>query len=98
LSSVIFFSSALRNQADQEAVVCFVSDPSLIEKLEPYPAEVDAIFTHPLKGVLEEKVDGEDAAGLSEKGGEWWPFAEEFHVRFPRICCTDSSPSRIEQG
>jgi coenzyme A diphosphatase NUDT7 len=76
-----------RVQANKTAVVCFVSDPSLIEKLEPYPAEVDAIFTHPLRGVLEGKVDGEDAAGLSEKGGEWWPFEEEFHVRLSRILC-----------
>jgi coenzyme A diphosphatase NUDT7 len=74
-------------QANKSAVVCFVSDPSLIEKLEPYPAEVDAIFTHPLRGVLEGKVDGEDAAGLSEKGGEWWPFEEEFHLRLsPWLC------------
>ena len=77
----------LRIQAHQVAVVCFVSDPSLVEKLEPYPAEVDAIFTHPLRGVLDGKVDGEDAAGLSEKGGEWWPFEEEFHVRLsPWLC------------
>jgi coenzyme A diphosphatase NUDT7 len=76
-----------RVQANKTAVVCFVSDPSLIEKLEPYPAEVDAIFTHPLRGVLEGKVDGEDAAGLSEKGGEWWPFEEEFHVRFSCLLC-----------
>jgi coenzyme A diphosphatase NUDT7 len=76
-----------RVQANKSAVVCFVSDPSLIEKLEPYPAEVDAIFTHPLRGVLEGKVDGEDAAGLSAKGGEWWPFEEEFHVRLsPWLC------------
>ena len=60
--------------------MCFVSDPSLIDKLEPNPAEVDAIFTHSLKGVLDGKVDVEDAAGLSEKGGEWWPFEEDFHV------------------
>jgi coenzyme A diphosphatase NUDT7 len=76
-----------RVQANTTAVVCFVSDPSLIEKLEPYPAEVDAIFTHPLRGVLEGKVDGEDAAGLSEKGEEWWPFEEEFHVCSSCLLC-----------
>jgi len=84
---VSFSTIILQIQADDPAVVCFVSDPSLIEKLEPYPAEVDAIFTHPLRGVLEGKVDGEDAAGLSEKGGEWWPFEEEFHVRFSLFLC-----------
>jgi hypothetical protein len=61
-------------------VVCFVSDSSVIEQLEPYPAEVDAIFTHPLRGILDGKVEGEDVAGLSAKGGEWWPFEAEFHV------------------
>jgi coenzyme A diphosphatase NUDT7 len=76
-----------RVQANTTAVVCFVSDPSLIEKLEPYPAEVDAIFTHPLRGVLEGKVDGEDAPGLSEKGEEWWPFEEEFHVCSSCLLC-----------
>lgn len=81
--------------------MCFVSDPSLIKKLEPYPAEVDAIFTHPLRGILEGEVDGEDAAGLSGKGGEWWPFAEEFHVCFlilSHVYCIDDSLSRIGQG
>jgi coenzyme A diphosphatase NUDT7 len=71
-------------------VVCFVSDPALVDKLEPYPAEVDAIFAHPLKGVLDGKVEDEYAAELSGKGGEWWPFEEEFHVSsftLPRLRC-----------
>lgn len=58
-----------------------MSDPGLIDKLEPCPAEVDAIFSHPLKGVLDGQVEAKDVEGLSERGGEWWPFEEEFHVR-----------------
>jgi hypothetical protein len=66
--------------ADRIAIVCFVSDPSIVETLKPHPAEVDAIFTHPLRGCLDGRVGGEDAVGLSERGGQWWPHEEEYHV------------------
>jgi coenzyme A diphosphatase NUDT7 len=53
----------------------------LIDKLERNPEEVDDIFTHPLRGVMDGKVDGNDAEGLVEIGGRWWPHEEEYHVR-----------------
>ncbi|ODO07898.1 hypothetical protein I350_03479 [Cryptococcus amylolentus CBS 6273] len=62
------------------AVVCFLSDPSLLIHLRPSPDEVDAIFTHPLKGCLTGEVEGKNWERLTEKDGEWWPYEEEFHV------------------
>ncbi|TYJ56010.1 hypothetical protein B9479_003252 [Cryptococcus floricola] len=70
------------------AVVCFLSDPSLLIHLRPSPDEVDAIFTHPLKGCLTGEVEGKNWEGLSEKGGEWWPYEEEFHSTEDRIGVT----------
>lgn len=61
--------------------MCFLSDVSLLEHLRPSPDEVDAIFTHPLKGCLTGTVEGKDLEGLAEKGSEWWPYEEEFHVK-----------------
>ena len=74
-----------KREAHVEAAVCFVSDPTIIDRLTPHLAEVDEIFTHPLRGCLDAKVDGEDAARLSAKGGEWWPFPEDFHVSFQLV-------------
>jgi coenzyme A diphosphatase NUDT7 len=83
-------------------VVCFVSDPSIVDALIPHEAEVDAIFTHPLRGCLDGTVEGDDAARLSEKGGQWWPFEEEYHVSSDRAgdgtrVDSHNSPLRIEQ-
>ncbi len=63
------------------AVVCFLSDPTIIDDLIPSPDEVDLIFDHPLKGCLEGELHGKDVDDLVEKGGEWWPHTEDFHVR-----------------
>lgn len=68
------------SEADEPAVVCYLSDSSLIGDLRPNPDEVDAIFSHPLKGCLDGHVSGDDAVGLSDKGGQWWPHEEDFHV------------------
>lgn len=75
-------ATATRNHGliHEAATVCFLSDASLLEHLRPSPEEVDAIFTHPLKGCLTGTVEGTDLEGLAEKGSEWWPHKEEFHV------------------
>lgn len=62
------------------AVVCFVSDYEVIRNLKANEEEVDRIFTHPLRGVLEGRVDAADADTLVERGSEWWPHEEEYHV------------------
>ena len=60
--------------------MCYLSDPALVDDLRPNLDEVDAIFSHPLKGCLDGYLSGDDAVGLSEKGGQWWPHEEDFHV------------------
>ena len=62
------------------AVVCFVSDYSIIEQLQSNPDEVDHIFTHPLRGCHQGVLEGKDLEGLVAKGDEWWPHEEDFHV------------------
>lgn len=72
-----------------------------MDALIPHEAEVDAIFTHPLRGCLDGTVEGGDAAGLSEKGGQWWPFEEEYHVSLDRAVdrmCADRINSRSRIG
>ena len=75
-----------RRLADSPAVVCLLSDPSLVDTLRANPDEVDYVFTHPLRAVLDgrpaEGARGEAVVrGLQPVGGEWWPHEEEFHVR-----------------
>jgi hypothetical protein len=75
-----------RHLADRPAVVCLLSDPSLVDTLRANPDEVDYVFTHPLRAVLDgrpaEGARGEAVVrGLQPVGGEWWPHEEEFHVR-----------------
>lgn len=65
---------------EEVAVVCFISDLKIVDNLKANDEEVDYIFSHPLKAIHEGMVDGEDNDELVERGGDWWPHEEEFHV------------------
>jgi len=62
------------------AVVCFISDPALIDSLKPSLDEVDYIFTHPLRACHTGALDEKHAIGLAERRGKWWLHDEAFHV------------------
>lgn len=64
------------------AVVVFISDANILSRLAANPDEVEHIFTHPLRALLDEKPPEDALMGLplSEKGTEWWPFEEDYHV------------------
>ncbi|WVO23885.1 uncharacterized protein IAS62_005242 [Cryptococcus decagattii] len=86
--TILPLNAHMKNHIIVIPVVCFISDVSLLEHLQPSPDEVDAIFTHPLKGCLTGTVEGKDLEGLAEKGREWWPYEEEFHSIEDRIGTT----------
>ncbi|WVQ75918.1 hypothetical protein IAR50_005553 [Cryptococcus sp. DSM 104548] len=86
--TILPLNAHMKNHIIVIPVVCFLSDPSLLLHLRPSPDEVDAIFTHPLEGCLTGKVEGQDLEALSEKGGEWWPYEDEFHSIEDRIGST----------
>lgn len=86
--TILPLNAHMKNHIIVIPVVCFLSDVSLLEHLQPSPDEVDAIFTHPLKGCLTGTVEGKDLEGLAEKGREWWPYEEEFHSIEDRIGTT----------
>ncbi|ADV24386.1 hypothetical protein I315_02992 [Cryptococcus gattii Ru294] len=86
--TILPLNAHMKNHIIVIPVVCFLSDVSLLEHLLPSPDEVDAIFTHPLKGCLTGTVEGKDLEGLAEKGSEWWPYEEEFHSIEDRIGTT----------
>jgi hypothetical protein len=66
--------------ADCVAVVCLISDPTLVDHLRPNPDEVDHVFSHPLEAVLRGQPDASSVDTLAKSGGEWWPHEEEFYV------------------
>nr|XP_031858238.1 uncharacterized protein CI109_006381 [Kwoniella shandongensis]KAA5525310.1 hypothetical protein CI109_006381 [Kwoniella shandongensis] len=87
--TILPLNAHLKNHIAVIPVICFISDPNtVLPLLAPNPDEVDAIFTHPLKGCWTGRVDGIDAEGLSEEGGEWWPHGGEFHSVEDRIGTT----------
>lgn len=57
-----------------------ISDWTIIDQLKPNPEEVDYIFSHPLRGVLDGFPSEAYQSKLEIKGGEWWPHEEEYHV------------------
>ncbi|WRT64673.1 uncharacterized protein IL334_001607 [Kwoniella shivajii] len=83
--TILPLNSHMKNHIIVTPVVCFISSPSIISTLIPNPDEVDAIFTHPLKGVLTGSLDLKDTESLVDIGGEWWPHEEEFHSTNDRI-------------
>nr|XP_019008376.1 uncharacterized protein I206_06935 [Kwoniella pini CBS 10737]OCF47157.1 hypothetical protein I206_06935 [Kwoniella pini CBS 10737] len=83
--TILPLNSHMKNHIVVTPVVCFISDPSLLDDLRPNPDEVDAIFTHPLKGCLTGKLDAKDSAELVDIGGEWWPHEEKYHSTNDRI-------------
>ncbi|WVQ83170.1 hypothetical protein IAT38_005308 [Cryptococcus sp. DSM 104549] len=86
--TILPLNAHMKNHIIVIPVVCFLSDPSLLLSLEPNPDEVDAIFTHPLKGCLTGSLEEKDQEGLSRIGGEWWPHDEDFHSTEDRIGTT----------
>ncbi|OXG12703.1 hypothetical protein C366_05518 [Cryptococcus neoformans Tu401-1] len=86
--TILPLNAHMKNHIIVIPTVCFLSDASLLEHLRPSPEEVDAIFTHPLKGCLTGTVEGTDLEELAEKGSEWWPHREEFHSIEDRIGTT----------
>ncbi|WVF69691.1 hypothetical protein IAT40_004470 [Kwoniella sp. CBS 6097] len=86
--TILPLNAHMRNHIIVTPVVCFISSPEILQALSPNPDEVDAIFTHPLKGCLTGSLNGEDAVGLTEIGAEWWPHEEEFHSTNDRIGTT----------
>jgi hypothetical protein len=50
------------------------------------PDEVEHIFTHPLRALLDEQPpeDGLQTLPLAARG-EWWPHEEEYHASFTRF-------------
>lgn len=69
----------------------FISDPDIVEQCRPSPDEVDYIFSHPLRALLDGRPEAADADALAERDGEWWPHPEEFYVsrQAPRASVTD---------
>lgn len=52
-----------------------------MDHLKRNPEEVDFIFSHPLRGILDGHPSEQYRAGLETMGGEWWPHDDgEFHV------------------
>ncbi|WVQ98156.1 hypothetical protein IAU59_005278 [Kwoniella sp. CBS 9459] len=86
--TILPLNAHMRNHIIVTPVVCFISSPSVLDDLSPNPDEVDAIFTHPLKGCLTGNLEGEDAVGLAEPGEQWWPHEEQFHSTNDRIGTT----------
>ncbi|KAH8831406.1 NUDIX hydrolase domain-like protein [Flagelloscypha sp. PMI_526] len=58
-------------------VVAFLSDPSVLDLLQAYTAEVSDIFTHPLEAVLDPSLM--TSQELVAKGSEHWHYPEELH-------------------
>nr|XP_018265343.1 uncharacterized protein I303_01708 [Kwoniella dejecticola CBS 10117]OBR87501.1 hypothetical protein I303_01708 [Kwoniella dejecticola CBS 10117] len=83
--TILPLNSHMKNHIVVTPVVCFISDTSLLKDLVPNPDEVDAIFTHPLKGCLTGTLDEKDSLGLVDVGGEWWPHEEEYHSTNDRV-------------
>ncbi|WVO16634.1 hypothetical protein L204_104313 [Cryptococcus depauperatus] len=86
--TILPLAAHIKNHIIVIPVVCFLSDLTLLTQLHPNPDEVDAIFTHPLKGCHTGTLEGKDTQGLVERGGEWWPHEEEFHSIEDRIGTT----------
>ncbi|WVW78330.1 hypothetical protein I302_100284 [Kwoniella bestiolae CBS 10118] len=86
--TILPLNSHMKNHIVVTPVVCFISSPSILPNLIPNADEVDAIFTHPLKGCLTGLLDDRDLEGLVDIGGEWWPHEEEFHSTNDRIGTT----------
>lgn len=61
-------------------VIAFLSDTSVLDSLQASEAEVDRIFTYPLKSILDPSIASKEP--LVAIGGEHWPYGEEFYVRF----------------
>ena len=59
-------------------VIAFLSDPSILESLSPNEGEVDAIFEHPLRAILDPTLVKD--LKLAEKGSEDWPYEEDVYV------------------
>ena len=60
-------------------VVAFLSDVRLLDSLTPCEGEVDAIFEHPLKALLDPSLSL--TLPLSKKGSEDWPYDDDVYVR-----------------
>ncbi|WVR04712.1 hypothetical protein IAU60_001723 [Kwoniella sp. DSM 27419] len=86
--TILPLNSHMRNHIVVTPVVYFISSPSLIATLRPNPDEVDAIFTHPLKGCLTGSPAGVSSESLAGVGSEWWPHEEEFHSTNDRVGVT----------
>ncbi|KAK8847504.1 hypothetical protein IAR55_005362 [Kwoniella newhampshirensis] len=86
--TILPLNAHMKNHIVVVPVVCFVSDPTILSGLSPNPDEVDAIFTHPLKGCWTGQVSGKDAEGLSDSDGGWWPHEGDFHSTEDRIGTT----------
>ncbi|WWC86791.1 uncharacterized protein L201_001670 [Kwoniella dendrophila CBS 6074] len=86
--TILPLNSHIKNHIVVTPVVCFISSPSILSNLTPSPDEVDAIFTHPLKGCITGILDDKDLKGLVDIGGEWWPHEEEFHSTNDRVGTT----------
>jgi hypothetical protein len=69
-----------RRKLTRPAIVCFLSDASVVDQLKASPDEVDYVFTHPLAAVLSGRPGDGYMERLQPIGGEWWPHDEEFHV------------------
>ncbi|KAL7419386.1 hypothetical protein Q5752_006224 [Cryptotrichosporon argae] len=83
--TVLPLNAHMKNHIVVIPVVCFLSDPAIIDTLARNPDEVDDIFTHPLRGCLDGEVD---EPGLSTPGGPNWPFEEDQHSIEDRVGTT----------
>lgn len=59
-------------------IIAVLTRPTLLDHLKPAEDEVERIFTHPLRAILDPALSrGEDLVA----DGEDWPYDTELHVR-----------------
>lgn len=61
-------------------VVSILTDASVISTLRPAEAEVDLIFSHPLRAILEPQLSKSEP--LVELNSELWPSTDPFYASF----------------
>lgn len=93
--TVLPLGSHYRNHIAVTPIVCFLSDPSIVDDLRASPDEVDYVFTHPLAAVLNGTPGAAYVDRLQPKGGEWWPHEEEYHSISDRLGVT--GPHRMHR-